>query len=135
METKFSKIYCSKCESDRISLTEMKCLNCGSHFKDEDIQILLKEAYDDHLKELDDNRTCYKCIKPFDVTAVDDDGFSTDKFVSVEKNSLWKLSESSSTIIGGECHLDCVDKNTKVSWIEIPREYLAETFEEVHNDQ
>lgn len=48
---KYSVIYCANCNSDKISLSEMKCLNCGNPFADEDIQKLLKEAYEDHLKE------------------------------------------------------------------------------------
>ena len=50
---KYSKIYCTKCQSDKISLDQMKCLNCGNSFADDDIQDLLKEAYQDHLKELE----------------------------------------------------------------------------------
>lgn len=48
---KYAVIYCAKCNSEKISLSEMKCLNCGNSFADEDIQKLLKEAYEDHLKE------------------------------------------------------------------------------------
>lgn len=51
---KYSVIYCVKCNSDKISLSEMKCMNCGSPFSNEDIQGLLKEAYEDHLKESED---------------------------------------------------------------------------------
>lgn len=48
---KYSIIFCTKCESDKISLDQMKCLNCGSSFADEDIQALLTEVNEDHLRE------------------------------------------------------------------------------------
>ena len=48
---KYSVIYCSICESDKISLDQMKCMNCGNTFTDDDIRALLDEAYEDHQKE------------------------------------------------------------------------------------
>lgn len=73
----------------------------------------------------------YRCIKPFSVPKFDDAGYETGKDFTVEKGSIWELSESGDSIIGGEIHLD----SDKYGWLEISNEDLAEYFElEQEND-
>jgi len=90
---KMSKIYCAKCESDKISLDQMKCLNCGSSFTDEDIQDLLTEAYEDHLREQEGLNVVEilaggldKAIEELDVKAI--------KTFDGEKYQVWELAKS-----------------------------------------
>ena len=69
----------------------------------------------------------YKCKKSFSVDKYDDDGFLIENNgVVIDKGKIYELDDSSSTIIGGEIHLDAVEDG---SWLEITKEHLAEYFE------
>ena len=69
----------------------------------------------------------YRCKKSFSVDNYDGDGFLIENSSTViEEGTLYDLDESSSTIIGGEVHLDSVSDG---SWLEITKEHLEEYFE------
>ena len=67
----------------------------------------------------------YKCTESFPLDKYDDNGFSTDETMEVEKGSLWELNDDGGNIIGAEHHLDNCDGS---AWIEIDSEYLAAFF-------
>lgn len=50
-DIKISEIICAKCNSKKIDLHEMCCKSCGNIFTDEDVSILLEEAYEEHISE------------------------------------------------------------------------------------
>lgn len=74
----------------------------------------------------------YKCIKTFYVEKVDDDGFFTGKYMTIPKDSIWELSETTFGI--SEIQLIRVWKTKKAKtwpYIEIGKERLNECFEQL----
>lgn len=69
----------------------------------------------------------YKCITEFQIELVDDDGFSTEKYETIQKDSLWIKSDDDYRFIGGEVRLEKEEDDT--IWIEIPESSLKEDFE------
>ena len=69
----------------------------------------------------------YEGIEPLELDKYDDNGFSTDETMDVEKGSLWELNDDGGNIIGAEHHLDSCDGR---SWIEIDSESLKRYFKE-----
>ncbi len=71
----------------------------------------------------------YKCIKEMCLPMCDGDGFEIpNEYGFVEAGSEWQQTEGIS-FCGGEVHLDKIDGETDLSWIEISVETLAEAFE------
>ncbi len=73
----------------------------------------------------------YECIEDFELEEYDEDGFSTDEYMTIKKGSKWEIAETK-CILGGEIHLDEVD-GTK--WIEILKETLNGYFRETTASQ
>jgi hypothetical protein len=63
----------------------------------------------------------------FELDKYDDNGFSTDEMIEIQKGSLWELNDDGGNIIGAEHHLDNLDGSL---WIEVDSEYLHEYFKE-----
>lgn len=70
----------------------------------------------------------YECTESFELDKYDDNGFSTDGMMVIEKGSLWELNDDGGNIIGSEHHLDNLDGS---SWIEIDGDFLKVYFKEV----
>ncbi|MDU5208012.1 MAG: hypothetical protein E6182_18815 [Clostridioides difficile] len=70
----------------------------------------------------------YKCIKDFEIDMYDEEGclIEGEFKIKIQKESLWRKSDSSNKIIGGEVRLE-----NNNSWIEITETMLEELFEEV----
>lgn len=70
-----------------------------------------------------------KCIKEFNLRAVDDDGFTTEnKYFDVPKGSIWNIPEDAGyRFIGGEIRLESDD----LGWIEINKTTLENNFETI----
>jgi hypothetical protein len=69
----------------------------------------------------------YECIESMTLDKYDDNGFSIDGSMEIEKGSLWELNDDGGNIIGAEHHLDACDGRT---WIEIDSEDLEKYFKE-----
>ncbi|MVB11164.1 hypothetical protein CAFE_18710 [Caprobacter fermentans] len=72
----------------------------------------------------------YECIKSFELDKYDDNGFSTDEIMEIEKGSLWELNDDGGNIIGAEHHLDNLGGS---SWVEIDSDYLRKYFKEANH--
>lgn len=66
----------------------------------------------------------YECIRNFVIETYDENGFPTDKYMIIKKDSKWEI-DKKSDIIGGEVHLDNVNGT---QWIEISKEKLNKYF-------
>lgn len=72
----------------------------------------------------------YKCIKTFYVEKYDDDGFTTDKYMCIPKDSVWELSDTNFGM--SDIQLVRIWKTKKpktMPWIEITEERLKTHFE------
>lgn len=69
----------------------------------------------------------YMCVKEFVVPKYDDDGFTTNDYIAIEKDSVWELNDDTRHI-GGDHHLD---KNETLEWVEISNETLESYFVEL----
>ena len=76
----------------------------------------------------------YKCIKAFSIPECDENGFITEKYLPVEKGTMWELDDSGYNFIGGEVRLETVDPASG-RWLEITEDTLEEYFEEVLGDE
>ena len=67
----------------------------------------------------------YRCINSFTVDRYTDDGFNTDGFVEISRDSVWERNNYTN-VIGAGVHLD----NTEtMEWLEISEKDLEEYFE------
>lgn len=69
----------------------------------------------------------YKCIQEFYIEIYDDYGASTDKYMTIDKESIWYESNACK-FIGGEVRLENYENNSKFTWIEISKESLERYF-------
>lgn len=70
----------------------------------------------------------YKCIKEMCLPKCDGDGFEIpNEYGFVTAGSTWERDDSGS-IIGGDVHLDSINNNPDLGWVEIPFEELEENF-------
>lgn len=73
----------------------------------------------------------YKCVKEMCLPKYDDNGFEIpNEYGFVEVGSEWQQATGTS-VCGGEIHLDRVSGMRYPEWIEISRETLVESFEEM----
>ena len=72
----------------------------------------------------------YICKETFQLNRFDEDGFDTEETMSIHQGAMFKRTEESQRIIGGEVHLDGITAD-EGTWVEITEETLAEYFEEV----
>lgn len=67
----------------------------------------------------------YRCVNSFTVDKYTDNGFNTEGFVEISRDSIWER-DNETNIIGADVHLD----NTEtMDWLEISEEELEEYFE------
>lgn len=72
----------------------------------------------------------YECIKELCLDKVDGDGFTIpNEYSYIPVGSLWYADTSS--IIGGEIHLESKSQDADFGWIEITKEHLGEYFKEI----
>ncbi len=73
----------------------------------------------------------YKCIKEFELPFTDEDGCPIEKYDYVTVDTLWSKPEHSYSMTGAEIRLELVQEKCECAftWIEIPKETLAECFE------
>lgn len=80
----------------------------------------------------------YRCIQDFYVEKYDGDGFPTDKYALIPKDSIWMLSTERLEIAVSPCvRLERVWKSKRYKtrpWIEITPEHLEQFFEKVEVD-
>lgn len=70
----------------------------------------------------------YKCIKEMWLPKCDDDGFEIpNDFGLVTVGSIWERDDRKS-FIGGDVHLDSLNVDSELGWIEISFERLKENF-------
>lgn len=70
----------------------------------------------------------YKCVKELCIPKCDGDGFEIpNTYGYVETGSIWEEDKTTS-ICGGEIHLECVSGTDDFGWIEISRLALTEAF-------
>ena len=69
----------------------------------------------------------YKCIDELRIEMVDDDGFFTEKYITIKVGSIWTKSDEIYRFIGGEMRLE----SEKNGWLEITECDLVEYFEEI----
>lgn len=69
----------------------------------------------------------YECIKGFSVEQYDENGFSTEKYVSVGKGTKWEDDEEDYRFIDGEVRLQNEDDLT---WLELTHETVSKYFKE-----
>lgn len=73
--------------------------------------------------------TLYECIETFVIDLYDDDGYIVENnCMSVKKGTKWTLDKHSSRVIGGEVRLECVDRDSIYTWIEITKETFSTCF-------
>lgn len=73
----------------------------------------------------------YKCIKEMFLPKCDGDGFEIpNEYGSVIVGSIWEKDDMTS-IIGGDVHLDSIDDNGDLAWIELTADDLKENFVQV----
>lgn len=72
----------------------------------------------------------YKCVKELCIPKCDGGGFEIpNTYGYVETGSIWEEEEDKTTsICGGEIHLECVSGTDDFGWIEISRLALTEAF-------
>lgn len=68
----------------------------------------------------------YECINDFCVEKYDENGFPTEKYITIKKGTKWELNNHTD-LIGGENHLDKIDGT---EWIEISNDTLRYYFKE-----
>ena len=77
----------------------------------------------------------YRCIRDVYINKYDGDGFCTDKYVFIPKDSIWALSSENLEIAVSPCvRLERVWKSKSAKtmpWIEITPEHLEQYFEKV----
>ena len=80
----------------------------------------------------------YKCKKTFYVEKYDDDGFTTDKQMTIVKGSKWEYDEESQDMIIGnykeDIHLERIAPKTRM-WLEVTKEILNEYFELIKEEK
>lgn len=70
----------------------------------------------------------YKCIKEMCLPKYDGDGFEIpNEYGSVTVGSIWERDDGGN-LIGGDVHLDRLDDDSDLGWIEMPIEGLEENF-------
>ncbi len=70
----------------------------------------------------------YKCIKEMCLPKCDGDGFEIpNEYGFVTVGSIWERDDRGS-IISGDVHLDSINNNPDLGWIEISFEDLEENF-------
>lgn len=70
----------------------------------------------------------YKCIKEMCIQMCDGDGsWIENQYGVVPVDSEWHIDETSS-ILGGDVHLECISGCDDFGWIEISNESLKENF-------
>lgn len=72
----------------------------------------------------------YRCINSFTVDRYDGNGFTTDGFTEISRNSIWERDDEMN-IIGGAIHLDNPET---MEWLEISKSDLEEYFEPLNGD-
>ena len=79
----------------------------------------------------------YKCKENLCIEIYDDDGFPTDKYDTVQKDTIWKEDPHDMyRICGGPetVRLESVDPQN-FYWLEITKETLECYFEEIENEK
>lgn len=70
----------------------------------------------------------YKCIKEMCLPKCDGDGFEVpNEYGFVTVGSVWERDDRES-IIGGDVHLDSLNDDSNLGWIEISFQDLGENF-------
>lgn len=70
----------------------------------------------------------YKCIKELCLPMHDGDGFEIpNEYGFVAVGSIWER-DNRANFIGGDVHLDSLDDDSDVGWIEITVEDLKDNF-------
>lgn len=67
----------------------------------------------------------YECISSFDIDKVDEDGFITEEFITIECGEVFELVDSNDFSVKLE--------NEERRWMIIENELFEECFEEVEN--
>lgn len=67
----------------------------------------------------------YECISSFDIDKVDEDGFVTEEFITIECGEVFELVDSNDFSVKLE--------NEEGRWMIIENELFEECFEEVEN--
>lgn len=76
----------------------------------------------------------YVCTAGFSVEMFDDDGFSTEKWTSVEEGEIWTVEDTSFRLVGGNDTVRLYRPEGEViQWLEITKEHLAEYFAPAEN--
>ena len=75
----------------------------------------------------------YVCTQKFVLSAVDDNGFDTGKYVVIEEGSVWERTDDPYRFIGGYDTVRLIGKNC--SWLEIAKERLEVYFKEVDSGE
>ena len=71
----------------------------------------------------------YKCIKEMCLPKCDGDGFEIpNEYGFVIVGSIWERNDKRN-LVGGDIHLDSLNENGNLEWIEISEDDLKKNFE------
>lgn len=68
----------------------------------------------------------FKCINSFAIDVYDDDGFSTEKDIQIEKGSMWERDTSGFRLVGANDTIRL--ESEQGAWLEITEEHLRSDF-------
>jgi len=76
----------------------------------------------------------YVCTAGFALEQFDDDGFTTEKWMTVEEGDIWTEDDTAFRMVGGDDTVRLVrKKENSEGWMEITKETLATHFALVEN--
>jgi hypothetical protein len=72
-----------------------------------------------------------KCIKPFILEECDPDGFFTDDYIAIQKNTVFNVSSDGYRLVGDS---DTVRLENGIKWLELTKETFNEHFVVIDNE-
>ena len=74
----------------------------------------------------------YMCTEGFAVEKFDDDGFSTEKWTTVEEGEIWTVEDTTFRLVGGSDTVRLFrQKGKREWWLELTKESIVKYFKEV----
>ena len=77
-------------------------------------------------KQIFSHHNTFKCTDSFSVQGCDDDGFSTEEYTQIKKDSIWERDTSSFRMVGAPDSIRL--ENEQGEWIEITEDHLLDYF-------
>ena len=113
---------------DKLSEIDSECYEWIGDIGKEETGILelYMLAFELAQKQIFSHHNTFKCTDSFSVQGCDDDGFSTEEYTQIKKDSIWERDTSSFRMVGAPDSIRL--ENEQGEWIEITEDHLLDYF-------